>query len=91
MTDLVAARQPYIDGAFRPGAGGELVVDDPATGEPIATVEAASVEQFTIAIVAARRAFDEGPWPRLPAEERIATVRRLGDALASRRTSSSRP
>ena len=36
------------------------------------------------AIVAARNAFDNGPWPRLPIAERIATLRRFTDALLAR-------
>jgi betaine-aldehyde dehydrogenase len=33
---------------------------------------------------AAREAFDHGPWPRLPAAERIAVVRRLADRYGAR-------
>jgi aldehyde dehydrogenase (NAD+) len=85
VTDLVAARRPFVDGQWVDGEGGELVVESPATEQPIATVEAASIAQVERAIGAARRAFDEGPWPRLTPQERIAAVLRLSDALEARR------
>src|SRR5919109_2537605 len=85
VTDLVAARRPFVDGQWVDGEGGELAVASPATEQTIATVEAASTAQVERAIGAARRAFDEGPWPRLTPQERIAAVRRLGDALEARR------
>ena len=85
MTDLVAARRPFVDGQWVGGEGGELVVASPATEQTIATVEAASTGQVERAIGAARRASDEGPWPRLSAPERIAAVLRLADALEARR------
>jgi aldehyde dehydrogenase (NAD+) len=86
MSDLVAARQPFIDGEWVAGAGDAVAVESPATGDTVATVEGCSTAQVEAAIAAARRAFDDGPWPRLPIAERIAAVRRFGDALASRRS-----
>jgi acyl-CoA reductase-like NAD-dependent aldehyde dehydrogenase len=85
MTDLITARQPFLDGGFVTGDGTALAVESPATGDVIATVEAASPGQFRDAISAARRAFDDGPWPQLEKAERIAAVRRFGDALQARR------
>jgi aldehyde dehydrogenase (NAD+) len=86
MTDLVAARQPFIDGEWVHGAGDPVLVESPATGEVVANVEGASAEQVTAAIAAARRAFDEGPWPRLAPAERVKVITRLGDALEARRS-----
>ena len=85
MSDLVASRSPYVDGAFVRGDAGTFVVSDPATEEPIAEVEASSVEQVDAAIAAARRAFDDGPWPRMSADERAIVMYRFSDALAARR------
>jgi acyl-CoA reductase-like NAD-dependent aldehyde dehydrogenase len=85
MTDLVAARQPFVDGRWIEGAGEPVEVEAPYSGEIVATVAAASPAEVETAILAARRAFDEGPWPTLPAGERVALVRRLGDALEARR------
>ena len=36
------------------------------------------------AVAAARKAFDEGPWPRMTLDERIAVVTRIKDAIAVR-------
>jgi aldehyde dehydrogenase (NAD+) len=85
MTDLVAARQSFVNGEWITGAGAPVTVESPATGESIAFVDAASTEQIRAAITAARRAFDDGPWPGLDAAARVATIRRFGDALAARR------
>ncbi|MHB8464722.1 MAG: aldehyde dehydrogenase family protein [Acidimicrobiales bacterium] len=85
MTDLIAARQPYIDGRWIIGEGEPIVVRSPATDDIVATVEATSPDQVRAAVRAARRAFDEGPWPSLPPAERVAAVARLADALEARR------
>jgi aldehyde dehydrogenase (NAD+) len=85
MTDIVAARRPFVDGRWITGDGPALTVSSPATEEVVATVEGASVAQTEQAVLAARRAFDDGPWPALAAPERIAAVRRLGEALQARR------
>jgi aldehyde dehydrogenase (NAD+) len=63
----------FIDGAWETGEGeGSLASINPATGETIATVQVASLEQAERAAAAARRTFDSGEWsnsdPRLRAE-----------------------
>lgn len=40
---------------------------DPRTGEVIAHVAQAETEDINRAVSAARKAFDEGPWPRMSA------------------------
>lgn len=54
------------------------------TEEPIATVTAPGPADVDTAVVAARAAFDHGPWPRLDPAERIAVVRRLAEIYAAR-------
>ena len=57
---------PFIDGAFQaPGERDEAILD-PATGELVARVASTSTGQVVEAIAVARRAFDEGSWPRMP-------------------------
>ena len=85
MTDLVAARRPFVNGEWVAGEGGELAVASPASEEIVATVETASPAQTEAAILAARHAFDHGPWATLPAADRIAALNRFGDALDARR------
>lgn len=49
---------------------------NPATGEVIAKIARGDSADVDAAVVAARRAFDEGPWPRLsPAERKVIMQR----------------
>jgi len=82
---LITERRPFVDGQWLRGAGGELAVSSPASEEVVARVEAASPAQTESAVLAARRAFDSGPWPTLTSKERIAAVLRMADALEARR------
>ena len=40
---------------------------DPRTGEVIANVAEGDAEDINRAVTAARKAFDEGPWPKMTA------------------------
>jgi aldehyde dehydrogenase (NAD+) len=53
----------------------------PATGEDVASFPIAGAEDVDRAVRAARRAFDEGPWPRARATERIRVLRRIADLV----------
>ena len=53
----------------------------PATGERVASFPVAGPGDVDLAVRAARRAFDEGPWPRARASERIRVLRRIADAV----------
>ncbi len=53
----------------------------PATGEQIAAFPIAGPQDVDRAVRAARRAFDEGPWPRARATERIRVLRRIADLV----------
>ena len=56
--------QLYIDGAWTGSAGDSaLTVLNPATEEVIGTVPEGTPADIDRAVAAARRAFDEGPWP----------------------------
>ncbi|HZY69884.1 MAG TPA: aldehyde dehydrogenase family protein [Thermoplasmata archaeon] len=65
------AESMLIEGEWVPAKGGatQLVVN-PANGETIASVATGGREDAKAAIDAARRAFDRGPWPRLPPRAR---------------------
>jgi aldehyde dehydrogenase (NAD+) len=76
---------PFIDGEFVVGAGSPFPVLDPSTGEQFASVEGASVEQIDQAVASSRRAFDEGPWPRLAVDERADRMRAFAVGLEQRR------
>ncbi|MBA8950903.1 hypothetical protein HNR61_002534 [Actinomadura namibiensis] len=70
----------HIDGAFT-GGGGTLPVVSPRDGRVLAEVGDADAATVDRAVAAARRAFDEGPWPRLPPADRRAALLRWADLV----------
>lgn len=72
----------FIDNKFVPGLeGGRFETLNPANNQPITEVASGSAPDADRAVKAARAAFDQGPWPRLPAEERAKALRRIGDLI----------
>ncbi|MDH6461380.1 acyl-CoA reductase-like NAD-dependent aldehyde dehydrogenase [Micromonospora sp. A200] len=63
------------------GAGGELVVHDPADGTPVSTVPVATADEVAKAVEAARGAAAE--WAATAPAERAAALHRAADALAA--------
>jgi 5-carboxymethyl-2-hydroxymuconic-semialdehyde dehydrogenase len=75
-------QEHYIGGAYRASASGaEFDVLNPATNDVLATVACGGAEEVDHAVAAARRAFDEGPWPRMKAAERAAVLRRVAATI----------
>jgi aldehyde dehydrogenase (NAD+) len=86
MTTQLATPRLYIDGAWVEASGDDAVpVVNPATEEVIATVPQVSGADVDRAVAAARRAFDEGPWPRLSPRDRSDALVRFVEAVAERR------
>ncbi|MDQ7776881.1 MAG: aldehyde dehydrogenase family protein [Paracoccus aminovorans] len=78
--------QLFIDGEYGPAASGAtFAVIDPSDRQPFAQVARGGAADIDRAVAAARRAFDDGPWPRLSGAERGAILRRMGDLIAARR------
>jgi lactaldehyde dehydrogenase / glycolaldehyde dehydrogenase len=74
--------QNFIDGVFVDAdSESAIAVYNPATGEQIADIDAASASLVRAAVVAAARA--QRDWARLPAIERAQYLRRLADTLVS--------
>ena len=72
----------FIAGSWRPAQdSGTRTIRCPADGREVATVAAATAADAHDAVAAARTAFDHGPWPKTPAPERAALLRRLADRL----------
>jgi aldehyde dehydrogenase (NAD+) len=85
MGDLIEYGQLFIGGALVDPAGAEIIeVVSPHTEQVIGRVPHAARADVDRAVAAARRAFDEGEWPRTSLEERIAVVTRIKDAVAVR-------
>ena len=72
----------FIDGQFRDAASGEtFVTENPATGQPIATIASGGAADIDAAVRAARRAFDDGRWSRRAPAERKQVLLRFADLL----------
>jgi acyl-CoA reductase-like NAD-dependent aldehyde dehydrogenase len=75
----------YINGEWTEGeGGGRIDVIDPATEDSVGSVAEASTKDAVRAIEAARKAFDEGPWPWMKPAERAAKLIRMAEILESR-------
>jgi aldehyde dehydrogenase (NAD+) len=79
-------RRLYIDGKWTEGSGDTVLeVLNPATEEPLAEVPQATSADVEAAVLAARRAFDEGPWGRTTPADRAAVLRRFWELLTARK------
>ncbi|MGF6872389.1 aldehyde dehydrogenase family protein [Paraburkholderia sp. MM5477-R1] len=75
----------YINGQWvSPLQGGTFDTVDPSNEKVIAKVAAATSEDVDLAVNVARKAFDEGPWPRMSGAERAAVLRRIGKGIRDR-------
>jgi betaine-aldehyde dehydrogenase len=71
-------KELYIGGEWvAPTGNGVIEVISPATEEVIGQVPDGTTEDIDKAVAAARRAFDEGPWPHLNPVERAAVLGRF--------------
>lgn len=78
----LGVQEHYIAGAFRPSeSGARFETLNPATNEVLALAAAGDESDVDAAVLAAREAFDQGPWPRTKASERAAVLRRIADAI----------
>ena len=81
-----ASRGLFIDGGWTAGVGDEaLQVLNPATEETIAEVPQATPADIDTAVAAARRAFDDGPWPTMSAAARGRVLAAMAGELDRRR------
>src|ERR1700733_9062076 len=75
----------FIDGKWTSdGAEQAIEVVDPATEEVIGSVPEATTKTAVHAIEAARRAFDEGPWPFMKPSERAAKLLAMAEIFEAR-------
>uniref|UniRef100_A0A1D2ACJ9 Aldehyde dehydrogenase domain-containing protein n=1 Tax=Auxenochlorella protothecoides TaxID=3075 RepID=A0A1D2ACJ9_AUXPR len=81
---FVSKVQPklLIDGKFVDAAGGETFTSvDPRNGNALLEIAMAKPKDVDRAVDAARKAFDEGPWPRMSGRERAGILFKLADLL----------
>jgi aldehyde dehydrogenase (NAD+) len=90
MSSETSLSMPEMDKLFiagswvAPAALESANVISPSTEEIIAKVAVPSERDAELAIKAARRAFDEGPWPGMTMKERIDICSRFADELEAR-------
>jgi acyl-CoA reductase-like NAD-dependent aldehyde dehydrogenase len=78
----MAEYKMLIDGELCDAASGEtFATHNPATGEKIADVPKADRSDAQRAITAARKAFDEGPWPHMSGKERAEKLRAIAQLI----------
>ena len=74
----------FVGGQWRPPVSGETYATiNPATEEVSAHVAKGDEQDVDLAVQAARRAFDQGPWPRMAAAERSRILWKLADLITA--------
>jgi aldehyde dehydrogenase (NAD+) len=77
--------QLFIDGKFVDAANGATFeTRNPSDGTVVAAVARAGREDIDQAVAAARRAFDEGPWPTMSPRQRSDVLLRMAKLLQDR-------
>src|SRR5579862_2363898 len=75
-------RQALIDGRWQSAQGEETFdVFNPATEEVIARVADCKKADVDLAVAAARKAFDSGPWPNMSPSQRGKILWKIGDLI----------
>jgi acyl-CoA reductase-like NAD-dependent aldehyde dehydrogenase len=76
----------YVDGKWiEASSGRSYALPNPASEETVAVAPDASREDMRRAVEAARRAFDDGPWPRASHAERARVLARFTDVVERRK------
>jgi len=77
----------FIDGAWQKAMSDDRFdIISPRSEQVIGHVPAASRADIDAAVAAARKAFDEGEWPRLTPAERADYLTRMADAISKRQS-----
>src|ERR1700737_1835917 len=73
----------FINGKWIDSVSGKTFATvNPATGETICQIAEGDKADIDLAVKAARKAFEEGPWAKMNASERGRLLHRLADLLA---------
>jgi aminomuconate-semialdehyde/2-hydroxymuconate-6-semialdehyde dehydrogenase len=75
----------FINGRYvEPRSGARFDDIEPSNGGLLASVASAGDDDVADAVAAARRAADDGVWPRMSAEQRGAVLNKFADGIARR-------
>jgi aldehyde dehydrogenase (NAD+) len=78
----VKNQQLFINGKWQSSASGKTFPTiNPATGETICQIAEGDKADIDLAVKAARKAFEEGAWPRMSAAERGRLLYKLADLI----------
>jgi aldehyde dehydrogenase (NAD+) len=78
---VYAYEQFFLDGQWTsPSTSDAFDIRSPHDETPVGSAPIASATDVHVAVAAARRAFDDGPWPRMTVEDRIAALRPFVEA-----------
>ncbi|MEU6115219.1 aldehyde dehydrogenase [Streptomyces sp. NPDC047117] len=83
---LVPPVRHRIGGREEDGSGAVFRVVSPRDGTTLAEVTDAGEKEVDLAVAAARRAFDSGPWPRLAPADRGRALLRIADLVEEHRS-----
>src|SRR6201997_3919116 len=79
---LEKPRKMLINGNWVEAVSGKTFPTyDPSTGEVLATVAEGDKADIDLAVKAARKAFDGGPWRKMTPSERGRLIWKLGDLI----------
>ena len=77
--------QLFIDGEFVDAEGGaQFDVIEPVSNEVYIKAASASAADVDRAVASAKRAFDEGPWPKMLPRDRSRILHKVADIVESR-------
>src|SRR4051812_32952728 len=75
----------FIDGRWQTSGAKQLrEIRDPANGELIAKVQESNREDMILAIQAARKAFDSGPWRKMSALDRGKILFKVAESIRAK-------
>ena len=78
----LGVQEHYVDGGFRKSVSSATFETlNPTTNDVLALAADGRAEDVDAAVTAARRAFDEGPWPRMKATERAGVLRLIAQGV----------
>ncbi|PLT34438.1 aldehyde dehydrogenase family protein [Bacillus sp. V5-8f] len=84
---LQGPKKLYINGQFVESASRKtFATPNPATGETLAEVYEADQADIDLAVKAARKAFDEGPWSKMGTAARSRLMYKLADLMEENKT-----
>ncbi|AXN40276.1 betaine-aldehyde dehydrogenase [Peribacillus butanolivorans] len=84
---LTGPKKLFINGQFVESVSKKTFsTPNPATGQKLADVFEADKEDIDLAVKAARKAFDEGPWSKMSAATRSRLMYKLADLMEENKT-----